>query len=814
MALISLLVGMALATGSLSADSMSYSFESESDRRWPGADWYVNRVQDWRIVAGGGLVNDDSRLPVRTANLLPVQIAPGDPTMPLVIRTTIEPVGDAPLEPGAFAGILFGAGGPEVDHRLTALIQQVPAPDGGILGVLDGSGDARLLDFSTEKQVGFTWTLPRNTSLDKLREPEGSRGGGVVGEIDPNQPVDLVLRIDPPDVETGTYLVQIGVYQQSGPGPVKNEVNMRLDRDAIDGGLGLVAHRGPRKPNIGWRFSGLEIDTEQPGEWLLIDESRAWGPVLAALYTIDRQQDFHQLNLNALFPPMKAEELGDIILEFETRDGAWREVGRTTLVDKSFTAPFRVDGIEEYLGRRYRVRGEFDGNPYEWVGVIRAEPREDRDMVVGVLNCVKNVTAHKAWNRMGVWFPHDELVARVEMHDPDLIFCAGDQIYEGDLSGVDGRSRLLDYHTKYQRWLWAFGELARNRPAIVIPDDHDVYHGNIWGAGGIRAKKTGELTVQDSGGYKLPADLVNAIHRTQVGNLPDCMVPGPIGQGINPYTTRVRWGSVDAAVVADRMWKDSASVLVPEGKVRNGWFKNPDFDPRDADVEGARLLGESQEAFLKAWSTDRDPRSSRKLVLSQTPWINVATLPVGKDDGVVPGLTVLAPGEYPPNDHPAADTDSGGWPQSARSRAVRFMKDADAIHLTGDQHLATLVQYGVDGFRDGTFVFTAPAVANTFPRRWMPRDGGENRAEGAPRYTGDFRDGFGNPMTVWAVANPTDRKVEPRRLHDLSPGYGIVRINPENGDAVIEAWPRWLDPDDDARQFEGWPHFVPSGTDP
>ena len=57
-------------------------------------------------------INDDSRLPVRTANLLPVQVAPGDPTMPLLIRTTIEPVGDAPLEPGAFAGILFGAGGP------------------------------------------------------------------------------------------------------------------------------------------------------------------------------------------------------------------------------------------------------------------------------------------------------------------------------------------------------------------------------------------------------------------------------------------------------------------------------------------------------------------------------------------------------------------------------------------------------------------------------------------------------------------------------------------------------------------------------
>ncbi|MCH2160573.1 MAG: metallophosphoesterase [Phycisphaerales bacterium] len=806
MALTSVLAGLFLAC--MSSDNLSHTFQGEADRRWPGANWYVNRVQDWR-VAGGELVCDDSRLPVRTANLLPVQIVPGNPTGPITITTTIAPVGDAPLEPGAFAGILFGAGGPDVDYRLTALVQQVPAPDGGILGVMDGSGAARLLDFSVEKQGGFSWTLPRNTSLDMLGEPNGARGGGVVGEIDPDKSVELVLRIDPPDEETGTYLVQVGAYQP-GEIPNKNVMNMRLDRDSIDGGLGLVAHRGERKPNIGWRFSGLEIETEQPGEWLLIDESRAWGPVLSVLYTIDRQRDFHQLNLNALFPPMETEALGDVILEVETRDGAWRELGRATLVDKSFNAAFRVDNIDEYLGRRYRVRGEFAARPYEWVGTLRAEPGEDREMVVGVLNCVKNVTAHKAWNRMGVWFPHDELVARVESQDPDLLYCAGDQIYEGDLSGVDTRNRLLDYHTKYQRWLWAFGELARDRPTIVVPDDHDVFHGNIWGAGGIRAKKQEGLTTQDSGGYKLPAAMVNAIHRTQVGNLPECAVPGPIGQGITPYTTRLRWGTVDAAIVADRMWKDSASVMVPEAQVRNGWFKNLEFDPRDADVEGARLLGDTQEAFLEEWSTDRDPRSSRKLVLSQTPWINAATLPVGNDDGVVPGLKVLAPGEYPPNDAPAADTDSGGWPQAARARGVGFIHAADAIHLAGDQHLASLVQYGIDGYRDGPFVFTAPAVANTFPRRWMPREGGANRAEGAPKYTGDFLDGFGNPMTIWAVANPTDRRIEPRRLYDLSPGYGIVRIDPKSGDAVIEAWPRWVDPGDDSLQFPGWPHFVPA----
>ena len=96
----------------------------------------------------------------------------------------------------------------------------------------------------------------------------------------------------------------------------------------------------------------------------------------------------------------------------------------------------------------------------------------------------------------------------------------------------------------------------------------------------------------------------------------------------------------------------------------------------------------------------------------------------------------------------------------------------------------------------------------------MPKEGGANRAEGAPRYTGDFLDGFGNMMTVWAVANPTDRHIEPRRLFDLSPGYGIVRVDPNTGDTVLEAWPRWSDSSDSSQQFEGWPFTVPSRVHP
>ena len=107
-------------------------------------------------------------------------------------------------------------------------------------------------------------------------------------------------------------------------------------------------------------------------------------------------------------------------------------------------------------------------------------------------------------------------------------------------------------------------------------------------------------------------------------------------------------------------------MLVPEGKVVNGWFKNPDFDPRtQADVEGAVLLGQRQHDFLRHWAGDWAGDVWMKVALSQTIFANVATLPApANTDAVVPGLATVQPGEYPPNDTFAADCDSNGWPQT------------------------------------------------------------------------------------------------------------------------------------------------------
>ena len=109
------------------------------------------------------------------------------------------------------------------------------------------------------------------------------------------------------------------------------------------------------------------------------------------------------------------------------------------------------------------------------------------------------------------------------------------------------------------------------------------------------------------------------------------------------------------------------------------------------------------------------------------------------------------------------------------------------------------------GFRDGTVVFTNPAMANAWPRRWMPSEPGANRPPGSPRYTGDFRDGFGNPVTVLAVANPRATERSPRRLQERAPGYGIVRFDPDGETITLAAWPRWADPRDPGGMYPGWP---------
>ncbi|MFZ9690507.1 MAG: sulfatase-like hydrolase/transferase [Phycisphaerales bacterium] len=766
---------------------------------WLGPHWQPNRLQDWRR-RGDTIECVNTTGAVRTAHRLDLEIEPSLASATGTIATievSIEPRpdadgGEATLGNLAFAGLLIGAGSEGNDPRRTALVQQSPGPDGGLIVALDGSRGLHALDFSQPRGGGFRWTLPNDASLESLPQLAPAAAGGFA-PLPWNSGETLRLRVEIRRDSDRQYSLHASARTAADDDPFAVLVVEGLEASSIDGGVALVSHRSPH----GFAFR----DFEAYGSAVAEHPERCDQPILATLYTLDRSDRTEtsswigaDLRVTAQFQPVPASSVVSCRLELAGPDGTFREVARARVDPDSFTATFAARGVifSPNEPRRFRVVGEMVGSdgvllPFEREGLLRPEPGPDRASRLALLTCIKHWTGGDTWNDRSVWYPHEDLVAKLESSDPDLLCFAGDQLYEGDLTPAERDP--LDYHTKWQRFLRTFGDLLRDRPCVLVTDDHDVYHGNLWGAGGIEAKARDGLTAQDAGGYRMPIAWVNMVHRTQTSHLPATAIEGPIGDGVEPYTTRLVWGPFDLAILADRMWKDSASVKVPGGGVRNGFFTAEGFDPRESGVEDAALLGEAQEAFLAAWAADRRTDAPRRLVLSQSPFVGVHTLPEGKTDAVVPSLAVLdlERGDWPTDDVPAADTDTHGWPKPARDRAVGLLAQGDALHLAGDQHLASLVQYGLEGYRDGPWVLTAPAIANTWPRRWMPRDPGANPVAGMPRGGGDFEDAFGNRLTVWRVANPRQRGVEPARLHDLAPGFALVEFDPVAGSTTVSA---------------------------
>jgi hypothetical protein len=385
-------------------------------------------------------------------------------------------------------------------------------------------------------------------------------------------------------------------------------------------------------------------------------------------------------------------------------------------------------------------------------------------------------------------FPNARYVANMAKLDPDLIAFTGDQFYES--TGGYGVQRapldkaMLDYLRKWYIHGWTWRELTRDRPSVSLPDDHDVYQGNLWGEGG-----EGRKTTQEAGGYDMPAEWVNVVYRTQTAHHPDAYEPTPGKRGTLNWYGRLTYGRVSFAVIADRQYKSG-----PEGKIpptdtpRGDHVKRPDFDPKTSDVPGLELLGRNQEQFLREWAADWRG-ADMKAVISQTIFTAMATTH-GGPEGVL-----------------RADHDANGWPQTARNRALREIRKAFAFHLAGDQHLPAVVHYGVETHRDAGVAFAGPAVNVGYPRWWEPAAAQWTKPQGDD-LTGDFTDHFGHPLTVLAVRNGAK---QPRQgdvmqfLDDKASGLGLVRFDKRRRSITIECWPFLADVTKKGTQFPGWP---------
>ncbi len=765
LAIQTLSAALVLALGSCGGPSASFESQLDSsvERPWIGPEYWANPLQDWRLK--DGRIENFRPGGDRNVFLLTREVGETNGTLALSVRMGRLQDAEGGLEPG-WAGFRVGIRGSFDDYR-----------DSAVRGVGLNCGvasDGRLFIGSVDDSTApLEGALAGEANLSLNAEPAGELSR-------------LTLRIE--------------------AGGATQEISSDVDQGWLTGGLALVSSSGPIPDSppaeeeireTGWalkpgtRAGGTMriwfADWQVSGSRVSAHPERALGPIMFAMHTLSKGT----LKVNAIIAPVETAGQ-EAALEVQT--GGWKQVATAPLDPEARTATFRVPNWDDTVDTPYRVL--FDG--HSWEGTIRKDPVGSDEIVVA---------AFTGNNDLG--FPHADIVRNMQVHQPDLMAFTGDNVYErvGEYGIVREPTdiAILDYLRKWYIFGWEYASLLKDIPAIALPDDHDVYQGNIWGAGGRQAHGYGKPG-QDQGGYVMDSRFVHVVQTTQTANLPDPFDPTPVEQGIAVYYTDLLYGGISFAIIEDRKWKDSATALIGPGIV-NGWAEDPRYDARkSSDNPKFPLLGERQERFLDAWAQDWDG-AWMKAAISQTIFANVCTLPKGSTtDAITGGLRVNAPGEYAPDEEPVQDHDSNGWPQSGRDRAVRLLRKAAAVHIAGDQHLGSTVQYGVDDWNDSSWAICVPSVANIFPRRWFPTEAGRNRAPGAPRNTGEFLDGFGNKVTIHAVSNPHTNGIEPTALNHRAPGYGIIKFNRTDRGIEFANWPRWVEASQPgAEPYPGWP---------
>lgn len=710
-------------------------------RIWVGPDCWANPMQEWAI-RDGALVAEPNG-PDRSVIALTAQIRGGAPA---AIEMDVSLEGRAPNP--QFAKAWFGGFWVGVRSKMDDPLHVAAYPEGHLVAGMRGDGAIVLGNRASEEKL----PADRPTRIRLVVEPKGEMA---------------VLRLE-----------------ASQPGRTMICLKDEVPAEAAAGCFGIGASAPKRNANTpadrpSWRFAAWRAS----GDGVAAHPGRAFGPILWTQYTLGRGI----LKLTAQMPPVGEGDAKEVRLEMRRGD-KWAFAAKAPIDPMSRTATFRIVGHDARGDVPYRALYPWAGGDAAWEGTIRAEPSGAPDLAVAAFSC-----------DFGYTFPLRRIVGNIKTQAPDLLFFAGDQIYEP--YGGFGITRqptdvaMIDYLRKWFLFGWTWREVLRECPAVIIPDDHDVFQGNIWGHGGrpLPPLKPNQRENFSAGGYAMPPEWVNAVERTQTAHLPDPVDPAPIEQGIGVYFTELLYGGVSFAIVEDRKFKSGP------GEALKGKAAAKVSDSRELDVPGTELLGPRQEAFLKRWANEPGP--DMKVVLSQTIFCK-ATTHAGQE-----------------LKRSIRDADCGGWPQSARDRALELIRPANAVMIHGDQHCGVLLRHGTRDWEDGPLAFMVPGTANGFPRAWWPEGPGENHVLGEPEWTGRYLDGLGNRMTIYAAANPEKgsnelgiRDTHPERLaHLKGSGYGIARLHKARKAVTFEMWRYDANaaapgPGD---QFEGFPRTMP-----
>jgi hypothetical protein len=557
------------------------------------------------------------------------------------------------------------------------------------------------------------------------------------------------------------------------------------DKFDLSGMIAIVNnHNKTSEPDKGasfW-FDNLKVS----GSIIEQQPENVFGPILWAMFT----QSKGVLKMSAQFPPIGKDDSQTVELQIY-ENNSWKKIAESQIDTTAYLAVFKTDNWNADKEHKYRLLykekyKDKASKDFVYEGIIPADP-VDRPMVMAGLTCQH----HNG-------FPYRPLFENLSFQNPDLLYFSGDQIYERNggypIIRYPADKSILNYLGKWYMFGWAFGDLMRNRPTICIPDDHEVYQGNLWGNGGEKISEEEWNTNSDCiAGFVQPVEMINTVMKTNCSHLPDPHDPNSMKNNIKSYHTDLVYGGVSFAIVGDRLFKS--------GPDKVAWWDGRKDHIKDSNIQAEKLerpdltfLGQSQKDFLEEWVTDWKA-AKMKVVLSQTIFANVATHH-GADKTFLVG-----------------DMDSGAWPKNGRDEALKIMRKAFAFHICGDQHLPIFGQYGIDEQRDAGWAFCTPAISVGYQRRFLP-DLLSIEMNNPPTHnlpnTGEYQDFFGNYFYVYAVGNYAEKAFDKNRYRQAqkrTSGYGIIRFDTQERTIKADAVPFLADlkSSKGKHSFPGWP---------
>jgi hypothetical protein len=490
------------------------------------------------------------------------------------------------------------------------------------------------------------------------------------------------------------------------------------------------------------------VQAQNPTE---ISSIKQKNKICFALYTVHE----NILKMTAQFYPVKNYD--PFTAQLQIKEGNdWKTVQESWIEYPGYTAHFKIENWDDTQEKEYRVNYK---NQFFYDGIVRKNPRYKEEIIMAAFSC------WSIYKRHGGQGPADDIINNLNKLKPDVLFFAGDQSY--------------DHNDHFGYWLKfgeVFGDIIRNTPTIVIPDDHDIGQGNLWGDGGRKSiSRDGNY-----GGYYMPVNYVKEVEKAQTSHLPDPYDATPVQQGIGVYYTDYKWGGISYAILEDRKFKSGPKRVLPKSRYS---------DTQNMDVPEATLLGERQLNFLEDWTTDWQD-AEMKVVLSQTIFANVTTH----------SPTLKQKQRY--------STDSNGWPQAGRNKALSVIRKSFSCMIAGDQHLGSVLHHGIEDWNNAGYSFAVPAASNFWMRWFKPDKPGKNHQKGMPDYTGEYLDAFYNKITVQAIANPEhkDNTEKENLLNGRASGYGIIRFNKATRETTFECWARNVDMfAPESKPYNGWP---------